>query len=109
MSEREPTPNEIEVVMEHRGEGLAGRAKPIQGEPRERLHGHTPRSAALLAADALAALPALDLPASVAAPIRSKFRALVELCAISDSLLGHPVVYDLELAQAIVDEAETTN
>jgi hypothetical protein len=35
------------------------------------------------------------------------FRAALERCALSNSLIGQPVNYELELAQAIVDTATT--
>lgn len=62
----------------------------------------TPRSAALLLSDALTHLDRIQPPAA-REPIRGMFRAEIERCAMSNSLLGRPVNYVLELAQAIVD------
>lgn len=65
---------------------------------------HTPRSAAALLSEALGHLDIVEPPAA-REPIRSMFRAGTERCAISTSLLGLPMVYELDLAQAIVDAA----
>lgn len=65
---------------------------------------HTPRSAAVLLSAALGHLDLVEPPAA-REPIRSMFRAGIERCALSASLVGLPMVYALELAQAIVDAA----
>ncbi|GAA3223126.1 hypothetical protein [Actinocorallia longicatena] len=64
---------------------------------------HTPRSAALLFADALECLDLLE-PALAREPIRHMLRAGIEQCASSHSLLGKPVNYLLQLAEVLVDE-----
>jgi hypothetical protein len=64
----------------------------------------TPRSAAALLSDALGHLDVVE-PAAAREPIRSMFRAGIERCALSTSLMGLPMVYELDLAQAIVDAA----
>jgi hypothetical protein len=66
-------------------------------------HDHTPRSAAALLSEALSHLDKIQPPAA-REPVRQMFRAAIETCALSRSLLGMPVVYVLELAQALVDE-----
>jgi hypothetical protein len=63
---------------------------------------HTPRSAALLLSEALEHLDRVE-PSTAREPIRGMFRAAIERCAISTSLLGQSVNYVLDLAQAIVD------
>jgi hypothetical protein len=63
----------------------------------------TPRTAALLFSEAIEHIDSLEPPA-VRAPIRDMFRAEIERCALSRSLLGQPVNYMLELAEAIVGE-----
>jgi hypothetical protein len=63
---------------------------------------YTPRSAALLFSEAIEHIDRLDPPA-VREPIRNMFRAEIERCAISTSLLGKPVNYALDLAEAIVE------
>lgn len=65
----------------------------------------SPRSAALLLSEAIEHLGRVEPPAA-REPIRSMFRAAIELCALSSSLLGQPVNYVLDLAQAIVDESK---
>lgn len=65
---------------------------------------HTPRSAAVLLSAALGHLDLVEPPAA-RKPIRSMFRAGIERCALSTSLVGLPMVYELDLAQAIVDTA----
>jgi hypothetical protein len=64
---------------------------------------HTPRSAAALLSEALSHLDKVQPPAA-REPVRQMFRAAIEMCTMSRSLLGLPVVYVLELAQALVDE-----
>lgn len=64
---------------------------------------YTPRSAALLFSEAIEHIDSLNPPA-VRKPIRDMFRAEIERCAISTSLLGQSVNYVLELAEAIVGE-----
>jgi len=66
---------------------------------------HTPRSASVLLAEALGHLDLVE-PAAAREPIRSMFKAGIELCAVSTSLLGKPVAFVLDLAQALVDQAE---
>jgi hypothetical protein len=63
---------------------------------------HTPRSAAVLLSAALGHLDVVEPPAA-REPIRSMFRAGIERCALSTSLAGLPMRYELDLAQAIVD------
>jgi hypothetical protein len=65
---------------------------------------HSPRTAVVLLSDALGHLDLVE-PASAREPIRQMFRAAIEVCAIRTSLLGTPIAYTLELAQALVDDA----
>lgn len=65
---------------------------------------HTPRSAAALLSDALGHLDLIS-PPGAREPVRLMFRAGIEICATSRSLLGKPVVCTLWLAQALVDAA----
>lgn len=65
---------------------------------------HTPSSAVLLLSDALTHLDCVEPPAA-REPIRGMLRAAIEQCAVSKSLLGLPLNYVLELAQAILDAA----
>jgi hypothetical protein len=67
-------------------------------------HRHTPRSAAVLLTAALDHLDMVE-PAAAREPIRMMFRAAIERCTLSPSLSGQPVIFVLELAQALVDEA----
>lgn len=64
---------------------------------------HTPSSAVALLSKALSHLDKVQ-PSGAREPVRQMFRAGIETCAMSRSLLGMPVVYVLELAQALVDE-----
>lgn len=66
---------------------------------------HSPRSAAVLLSDALAHIDLIE-PFMAREPIRQMFRGAIELCTISRSLLGQPVVLVLDLAQALVDRAD---
>lgn len=65
-------------------------------------HCHTPRSAAVLLSDALEHIDLVS-PPGARGPIRMMFRAGIEMCATSRSLLGKPVVHTLALAQSILD------
>jgi hypothetical protein len=65
---------------------------------------HSPRSASALLSEALAHLDVVQ-PATAREPIRDMFRAGIEMCVVSRSLLGKPVMATLGLAQAIVDAA----
>jgi hypothetical protein len=65
---------------------------------------HTPRSAAALLSDALGHLDMIS-PPGAREPVRLMFRAGIEICTTSRSLLGKPVVCTLWLAQALVDAA----
>jgi hypothetical protein len=65
---------------------------------------HTPRSAARLLSDALGHLDLLQ-PEAAREPVRLMFRAGIEKCVLSRSLLGLPMNFVLQLAQALVDEA----
>lgn len=66
-------------------------------------HRHTPRSAAALLSDALTHIDLIE-PPGAREPIRNMFRAAIEICVTSHSLLGKPVVLVLDLAQSLVDE-----
>jgi len=63
---------------------------------------HTPRSAVVLLSDALGHIDLIS-PPGAREPIRLMFRAGIEMCATSRSLLGKPVVHTLCLAQSLVD------
>lgn len=63
---------------------------------------HSPRSAAALLSDALAHVHRIE-PAGCREPVRQMFRATIEMCAVSSSLLGKRVEHVLQLAQALVD------
>jgi hypothetical protein len=65
-------------------------------------HRHSPRSATALLSEALNHLDLL--PPGAREPVRHMFRAAIEVCVTSRSLLGTPVVFVLELAQSLVDE-----
>lgn len=69
------------------------------GQERE----HSPRSAAVLLSEALNRIDLIE-PPGAREPIRTMFRAAIEMCVVSRSLLGKPVVYVLQLAQSLVDE-----
>lgn len=64
---------------------------------------HSPRSAAVLLSEAIDRIDLIE-PPGAREPIRSMFRAAIEMCAVSHSLLGQPMVYVLQLAQSLVDE-----
>lgn len=66
-------------------------------------HHHSPRSAAALLSEALNHIDLIE-PPGAREPIRHMFRAAIEICVTSRSLLGKPVVFALDLAQALVDE-----
>lgn len=66
---------------------------------------HSPRSATVLLLRALGYVDLIE-PASARTPIKRMFEATIELCAVSSSLLGRPVGYVLDLAQALVDAAK---
>lgn len=65
---------------------------------------HTPRTAAALLSEALAHVEVIE-PAAAREPVRQMFRAAIEVCVVSRSLLGQPVGPVLWLAQSLVDEA----
>lgn len=65
----------------------------------------SPRSASSLLSEALAHLDVIQPPA-LRDPIRNIFRAGIEMCVTSPSLLGLPIQYTIELAQAVVDAVE---
>lgn len=67
---------------------------------------YTPRSAAALLSNALGHLDLVE-PPTAREPIRQMFRATIERCTASDTLLGQPVQYVLELAQALVDASRS--
>lgn len=60
----------------------------------------------------VAALDHLDVvrPTALRAPIENILRAKIELCgrlaAADRSMLGRPVMYDIELAEALLDAAD---
>jgi hypothetical protein len=62
---------------------------------------YTPRAAAALLSEALGHLDVVEPPAA-REPIRQMFRAEIERCTLSRSLLGQPVTYVLQLAEALV-------
>jgi hypothetical protein len=66
---------------------------------------YTPRNAALLLSEAIERIGLLEPPAA-REPVRHMFRAEIERCALSSSLLGQPGIYVLELAEAIVEESK---
>lgn len=66
-------------------------------------HRHSPRSAAALLSEALNHLDLLE-PPGAREPVRNMFRAAIEVCVMSRSLIGKPVVPVIELAQSLVDE-----
>lgn len=68
---------------------------------------HSPRSAAALLSEALGHVELIE-PASAREPIRHMFRAAIERCVVARSLFGQPVVFVLELAQALVDESHVS-
>lgn len=45
-------------------------------------------------------------PAAARDPIRDLLRGAVETCSVSHTLVGKPVTFALQIAQALVDEAE---
>jgi hypothetical protein len=63
---------------------------------------HSPRSASVLLSGALAHLDVIQPPA-LRGPVRDILRAGIELCVGSRSLLGKPIQYTLDLAQAVMD------
>jgi hypothetical protein len=71
------------------------------GEPDVRECAVTPRSASVLLSDALGHVELIE-PSAAREPIRMMFRAAIEECTISSSLLGKRLNYVLELAEALV-------
>ncbi|OZM73988.1 hypothetical protein CFN78_06785 [Amycolatopsis antarctica] len=65
---------------------------------------HTPRSTVALVTEALNHLYLIE-PPGLREPIRSMLRATAERCAGQASLLGLPVNFDLEVAEALVEES----
>jgi hypothetical protein len=65
---------------------------------------HSPRSASVLLSGALAHLDVIQPPA-LRSPVRDILRAGIELCVGSRSLLGKPIQYTLDLAQAVMTAA----
>lgn len=63
----------------------------------------TPRAAALLFARALQRVHRVQ-PATLRAPITAMLEAGIERCAVSQSLLGQPVNYLLEMAHALAGD-----
>lgn len=61
---------------------------------------HTPRTAVVLLTDALDCLDVIE-PVAAREPIRLMFRAMMEQCVVSRSLLGKPVNHVLALAEAL--------
>jgi hypothetical protein len=66
---------------------------------------HSPRSASSLMSAALAHLDVIE-PATLRGPVRDILRAGIEVCVTSRSLLGKPVQFTIDLAQAVVDAVE---
>lgn len=67
---------------------------------------HSPRSAAVLLSRALVHLHVVQ-PPQLREPVADILRAGVELCTVSRSLLGLPIHYTLDLAQAVIDAADS--
>lgn len=63
---------------------------------------YSPSSASMLMSGALARLDVIQ-PEALREPIRNILRAGIELCARSRSLLGLPIQFTIDLAQAIMD------
>lgn len=66
---------------------------------------HSPRSAAVLCARAIGLLHLVQ-PEGLREPMRLAFTACIEQCSVSRSLLGHPLVATLQMAQVLVDVAD---
>lgn len=66
--------------------------------------GRSPRAVAVKLS---AALMHLDLvqPHALRGPVADILRAGIELCALSDSLLGKPIMHAVAVAEAITDAA----
>jgi hypothetical protein len=64
---------------------------------------HNPRSAASVLTEALGYVHLIE-PPGAREPIVAMLRATVELCVTSPTLLGKPVRYVMELAEALVQE-----
>lgn len=64
---------------------------------------HTPRSAVVLLTKALQNVNRIE-PETLREPIVGMLAAGIELCAVSRSLLGKPVVNLLALAEALADD-----
>jgi hypothetical protein len=67
---------------------------------------YTPRSAALLFSEAIEHIGRLE-PSAARRPVRDMFRAEIERCALSPSLLGQSGAYVIELAEALVGRAQS--
>lgn len=67
---------------------------------------HSPRSAAVLLSGALAHLDVIQ-PPELRGPVRDILRAGVELCVGSRSLLGKPIQYTIDLAEAVMNAASS--
>lgn len=65
---------------------------------------HSPHSASVLLSGALAHLDVIQ-PPDLRGPVRDILRAGIELCVTSRSLLGTPIQYTLDLAQAVMNAA----
>jgi hypothetical protein len=65
----------------------------------------TPRAASALLSGALARLDVIQ-PEALRGPVRDILRAGIEMCVTSRSLLGQPIQYTLDLAQAIMSNPE---
>ncbi|MFD5089335.1 hypothetical protein ACFWMR_01945 [Amycolatopsis thailandensis] len=63
---------------------------------------YTPRAASSLLSSALARLDVIQ-PEGLRDPVRDILRAGIEVCVSSRSLLGKPIQYTINLAQAIID------
>lgn len=63
---------------------------------------YTPRAASALLSGALSRLDVIQ-PEDLRGPVRDILRAGIELCVSSRSLIGKPIQYTIDLAQAIID------
>lgn len=64
-----------------------------------------PHESILLLARALDYVDRIE-PAAARDPIRDLLRGAIETCSVSPTLTGRPVTLALQIAQALVDEAE---
>ncbi|MEV6908008.1 hypothetical protein [Amycolatopsis sp. NPDC051071] len=69
---------------------------------------HSPRSASVLLSGALARLDVVQ-PETLRGPVRDILRAGIELCTVSQSLIGLPIRFTLDLAQAIMEVEISTS